>query len=331
MSSPDFKLRLLKAAKSSSPEKIPNPKISVTAALDIMGDSIKILYHASSSLNSTISDLVNFKTISLMILLCIILALFLKQRIDKRIQKFFKPTQRNEQIMKHLQGLLSSYSPTLWLPGSYSKVYFTMKQKHLNPQELFKREVISAEDGEELVVDIYPQDHKALDPKSPIIIMAPGVNGSSESFYCKKLIDFTETKTQTTWRTIIYNRRGFIGIPIKGKKVSQIDTHEDLRQVIEVYSSRFPEANIYLQGLSLGSSNILKCLQLYQNQMKIKAVGLIAAPWNHHETTKMVVENKIIDKGLTNNLLDVHKSHLDDQNYLELLRSKGIDPGISFG
>lgn len=67
---------------------------------------------------------------------------------------------------------------------------------------------------------------------------------------------------------------------IQTPKMHHPGDHNDLKEAIEEIKSRYPEANLYGMGISIGANYILKYAGIEGENCKLKAIVSIANPYN---------------------------------------------------
>ena len=254
----------------------------------------------------------------------ILLILLEKQRRDKKTEIHYMKTKTNKQVIKALTPKIKTYNPTLWLPGSFLKIIYMSQRPLLSFLEMYIRRKFKLRDGGKVAVDCYPKNFEQMNEDTPIVLFVPGVNGDSTEYYCTYFCRLVK-EHHVVWRFAIFNRRGYAGVPFKGKRFG-FDAHEDINEVIEAFSKEYPKANIYIVALSLGGANTMKCLEIYGKRVKVKAVTAIATPWNFRVGSTTLIENQFFDRALTSRVVEVHRKHLHEPYFLKLLKSKKIAP-----
>jgi abhydrolase domain-containing protein 1/3 len=71
------------------------------------------------------------------------------------------------------------------------------------------REVVPLRDGGELALDWLEQ---GLEPKSPLVLVLPGLTGNSQAEYIKSLMRAAQ---QEGFRCVVLNNRGLGGLDLK--------------------------------------------------------------------------------------------------------------------
>jgi len=114
----------------------------------------------------------------------------------------------------------------------------------------YLRKIVNLSDGEQIAIDLYPPNFYLDKKETPIVLFMPGVVGNSSGFYILRICELL--RKNIGWRTAIFNRRGFGGMPILGNRLCGYELTEDFRQTILKFKEELPDAPIYLMGVSLG-------------------------------------------------------------------------------
>jgi predicted alpha/beta-fold hydrolase len=153
-------------------------------------------------------------------------------------------------------------------------------------------------------------------------MFVPGVFGMSSDRYAAKFCRlFFE---QLGWRSCVFNRRGYGGMPIKGSRVVGLASYDDIHCVVKRLAEMFPSSNIYLAGVSMGAANIQNYLTYYQEENLVKAAVTISCPWNAHVVSSKVKKNPLLRKGIHDYQIKLFKEQLEHDSFKNLLRERQI-------
>ena len=139
------------------------------------------------------------------------IVLLIRWYFDKQIKLNFRKTKKNLKIMSQISEILNNYSPTFWLPGQYLKECFfsNLKTPYLVD---FDRIIFKTIDNEKIASDFYPKNHERLPEETPTVVFIPSAFNDSRNSYCKEFCK--KVWTQLSWRSCIFNRRGYSNMPI---------------------------------------------------------------------------------------------------------------------
>ncbi|KAK3243532.1 hypothetical protein CYMTET_46825 [Cymbomonas tetramitiformis] len=114
-----------------------------------------------------------------------------------------------------------------------------------------------------------------LDPRAPVCILVPGLTGSSQAAYIRRL---ALTLNKKEFRVACYNPRGRGGNPLETPFLYSIGYTEDLRRVVQRIRTRFPEATLTAAGFSLGSNYLAKYVGEESDKCMLAAAVSVAPP-----------------------------------------------------
>lgn len=240
---------------------------------------------------------------------------------NKKIKVHAADHEFNRIMLGNLHSLIKGYSPTIWLPFSAMKGAYQGDRK-IPSLDIYHRVEFPMEDGEVLGIDFYPKELGDLPESAPIVMFVPGVFGMSSDVYSAKFCRLFHE--HLGWRTCVFNRRGYGGMPIKGTRVVGFTSYDDIHEVVKQMAQMFPKANIYLVGVSMGAANIQNYLAHYSHENIVKAACTISCPWNAHIVTDKVRKNPILRKGIHNYQIKLFKEQLAYESFKKLLEERQI-------
>lgn len=244
-----------------------------------------------------------------------------KYHKNKRIQVHCKDTKMNRAILAILKEKIAAYSPTFYLPSVYSKVLLgaTREMKFL---DCYMRMEVTASDGELIPLDWYPRNYRKLADDTPIVMFIPGVFGTSRDYYsitfCKKVYEVLG------WRCFIMNRRLFLS-QLKAKKLVAYTSMTDWRESIDHVREVFPQADIYLIGVSMGALHVQKYLIEYQSDPRVVGAVAISSPYNAGVSSYQIRDNPLLRKVMHTTMVHMFRHHLHHEEFVDLCIEKGID------
>lgn len=253
----------------------------------------------------------------------------LKYMRHRRYSLHFKQSHENLETAEFLKKILSQFSPPIHVPLVFRLFYnsFDVRPAHQDHSfEEYKREVVAMPDGEEINLDWFPKHFDHLPADTPVIMLIPGINSDSRSRYAKKYA--IKAFTNYGFRTAIFNRRGTAKMPyrVKPTYMTWCDTG-DAKAIIEHLHRKFPLANLFLQGISMGACFLQRlCAEasLAGEVLPVRALGCIASPFNLHKTVSFFSKNPLLDRVLCKSMKRTFKEHLHEQVFLDVLKEKNI-------
>lgn len=240
---------------------------------------------------------------------------------NKIIKVYAADHEFNRIMLGNLERHIKGYSPTLWLPFSAMKGMY-QGDKKIPSLDIYHREEFPMEDGEVLAIDFFPKNLGEVAESAPTVMFVPGVFGMSSDVYAAKFCRFVHK--MYGWRSCVFNRRGYGGMPIKGTRVVGFTSYDDMHEVIKQLGSMFPKSNIYLVGVSMGAAGIQNYLARFNNENIVKAACTISCPWNAHIVTEKVRKNPILRKGIHDYQIKLFKEQLAYESFQKLLQDRQI-------
>ncbi|GKE04121.1 embryogenesis-associated protein EMB8-like protein, partial [Tanacetum coccineum] len=125
------------------------------------------------------------------------------------------------------------------------------------PYVRFRRECVRTKDNGVFTLDWVAGDDRCLSPMSPILILLAGLaNGSGDSYIRHMVL----TANKKGWRVVVFNSRGCSRSPVITPKLYATSFTGDVSKAVVHVSSRYPDANLYAAGWSLGANILVKYL-----------------------------------------------------------------------
>ena len=147
----------------------------------------------------------------------------------------------------------------------------------------YDREIIHSYDGENLALD-WGSLHAKFEDKNqdlskvPIVVLLPGLSGSSNASYIKATMNKLRSGG---FRPVVFNSRGS-GVPqISDNIFDYRYTEKDLQVALDHVHQKYPKANIYFMGFSYGSSYGTNVFS--ENQDLVKGMVCVANPFNMYK------------------------------------------------
>ena len=96
----------------------------------------------------------------------------------------------------------------------------------------------------------YFQIFQDEDKETPILLILPGITGSSQSDYNKALVRVV--KAEVGARVCVFNFRGRGGVKVKNPRTYCAANSEDLSEILDFINKTYPKAPVIALGISLG-------------------------------------------------------------------------------
>ncbi|XP_065218687.1 phospholipase ABHD3 [Planococcus citri] len=164
------------------------------------------------------------------------------------------------------------------------------------PEIPYNREILQLKDGGEVALDwLHPAND---DENTPVIVVLPGLTGSSSSSYIK---GFALAGQEAGFRLVVFNNRG-IGIELKTPQTYCASKSHDLIQVVHHVKNKYPNAPIGGMGVSLGGLILGNYLCRESPEERLFNAGmLISVPFDVFKATDSIEQlglNYLLNKHL---------------------------------
>lgn len=151
-------------------------------------------------------------------------------------------------LLNKLPLLQENYWPTFWCWESRLQTVMASFMRHTLPNIEYKREVFIFSDGGQAVLDW--KNNKEDIPDQPIVLLLPGLTGSSQSEYVKT---FVHVATQEVGaRCVVFNFRGRGGHDLQTPRTYCAANSDDLAEILAHIKAKHPQAPVIAVGTSLG-------------------------------------------------------------------------------
>lgn len=143
---------------------------------------------------------------------------------------------------------------------------------------------------------------------SPVLILLPGLTGGSEDSYVRHMLVKARSKG---WRVVVFNSRGCGDSPVTTPQFYSASFLGDMSEVVSHVCARYPKANVYAVGWSLGANILVRYLGQESASCALSGAVSLCNPFN------LVVADEDLRKGfkivynkaLANGLSKIFKKH----------------------
>ncbi|GJU25205.1 embryogenesis-associated protein EMB8-like protein [Tanacetum coccineum] len=198
------------------------------------------------------------------------------------------------------------------------------------PYVRFRRECLRMKDNGVVSLDWVSVDDPCLSPKSPILILLAGLTGGSGEAYIKHMLLRARNKG---WRVVAFNSRGCGNSPVITPKFYSASFTGDIGEVVVELSSRYPDANLYAAGWSLGANILVRYLGQEGDRCLLSGAVSLGNPFDLVLTDEGFHKgfNNVYDKTLGASLSKIFRRHAilfegieGDYNIPAALNSKSV-------
>lgn len=226
-------------------------------------------------------------------------------------------------LISSLQILSESYKPTFWCWESRFQSMMAAIVRDLRISRIkYDRQIFTFTDGGEVALDWARGDEDA--PDSPIVLILPGITGSSNSDYAKALVNTIRSEVKA--RVVVFNQRGRGNVRLKSPRTYCAANHDDLSEILDFLNTTFPDAPVVALGVSLGGIILGNYLaeKGESARSKLLAAILISVCFDTFEGTKSLETpglNRMLNRHLANALVQSikeMKEQFDDKKMWNL-------------
>ncbi|OMO80635.1 putative AB-hydrolase YheT [Corchorus capsularis] len=158
------------------------------------------------------------------------------------------------------------------------------------PEVRYRRECLRTKDDGAIALDWVCGD-RSLPADSPTLILLPGLTGGSQDSYVKYMLVKARSKG---WRVVVFNSRGCGDSPVTTPQLQSAKFPDDMCHVVDHVSSRYPKANIYAVGWSLGGNILVNYLGTEASKCPLSGAVSLCNPFN------LVIADENLRKGFNN-------------------------------
>jgi predicted alpha/beta-fold hydrolase len=229
--------------------------------------------------------------------------LLLKQIPSKnKVHLIYKKNAINLEIANSLKPLC--YKPTIYLPHYLLQMLYN-EFKPI-PHVKFFREYIKSKDGGIFSLDWeISESFCSTEETNKILVLMHGLTGGSESGYIREIIQ----KFSNSYKIVVVQNRGINDTPLFTPFTYHANWSQDFKIAIEIIKQRYPKANCFTLGISMGS-NILTNFFGTDHSLDdyVKCFISISNPFTIVETEKRNRGN-VLDMLLTGALKEYFSEH----------------------
>ncbi|KAL8133250.1 hypothetical protein AgCh_008633 [Apium graveolens] len=192
-----------------------------------------------------------------------------------------------QSVVSKCKILHTRYLSTPWLASPH--FHTTLIELFGRPPAFtYKRELFHASDGGTIALDWLmsssvlgsPSDESNVIPKNtttPIVVVVPGLTSDSSAAYVKL---FAFKMAKYGWDVLVTNHRGMGGVSFTSDRIYNAGWTMDIRDINNHLREEYPDAPLYLVGLSIGANIVGKYLGEDGDQVPVAGAAVICSPWD---------------------------------------------------
>ncbi|CAL9020824.1 unnamed protein product [Prunus brigantina] len=235
-------------------------------------------------------------------------------------------------VVSKCRILHARYLATPWLSSPHFQTVF-LSFFGRPPAFSYRRELFNLSDGGTVALDwllssdvsggVFSTNNTI--PKgdtTPIVLVIPGLTSDSDAAYIKHLAFNTAKRG---WNVVVSNHRGLGGISVTSDCFYNAGWTEDLRTVVSNLHDEYPNAPLFLVGLSIGANILVKYLGEDGDKVPVAGAVAICSPWDLLIGDRFIgrrLLQKFYDKALTTGLLGYAQLH--QPRFFRLANWEGI-------
>ncbi|KAL9654524.1 hypothetical protein ABK040_006589 [Willaertia magna] len=167
-----------------------------------------------------------------------------------------------------------------------------------------------SEDYEDICLDFLNENDN--NENKPVLLIFPGITGSSESYYVQSLIQTVKHK----FKIVVYNRPGChskTNLKLKKSKFFLNAHKKTIERIIQIVSEIYFNSKILLTGYSAGGVNIAKQLGSKKVKKNRQVIGAftVSQPFDVNECMNALRKNKLYNRILSNFIMEVFENNIE--------------------
>ncbi|XP_021903183.1 embryogenesis-associated protein EMB8 isoform X2 [Carica papaya] len=176
------------------------------------------------------------------------------------------------------------------------------------PDVKLRRECLRTKDDGVVALDWVSGDDRRLPLESPVLILLPGLTGGSQDSYVRHMLVRARSKG---WRVVVFNSRGCGNSPVTTPQFYSASFFGDMHEVVAHVSKRYPKANLYAVGWSLGANVLVRYLGQESHTSPLSGAVSLCNPFNLVIADEDFRKgfNNVYDKALARSLCRIFKKH----------------------
>jgi len=186
--------------------------------------------------------------------------MYYQRQVVGRPRLHCKPGTNFHKLLDNITLFKEVYRPTLWCWEARMQTILASVMRRSIPDIQYNREIFTFRDGGQVGLD-WTCDQGDPDPSQPIVLILPGLTGSSQSEYVKSLVNVAVCELGA--RCVVFNFRGRGGHTLQTPRTYCAANSDDLKEILDHINHQYTKAPVVATGISLGGmilGNYLACM-----------------------------------------------------------------------
>jgi uncharacterized protein len=167
----------------------------------------------------------------------------------------------------------SKFKPAWWLRNRHLQTIVPRVYSVPNTFRPFEHD-FNLSDGDFIEL-VWSRSPAYINEKTPIVLVLHGLEGSYDSFYAKRMMNAIHAKG---WVALLMQFRGCGQKPNRMAQTYHSGQTEDLSELTDYLSKKFPNNPLYAVGFSLGGNMLAKYLGERKDNSHLSGSVVISAP-----------------------------------------------------
>ncbi|XP_072021246.1 phospholipase ABHD3-like [Amphiura filiformis] len=201
-------------------------------------------------------------------------------------------TKFKEFVSRHIPIVDEHYWPTIWcFQGQLHTLLKAILNLRSSVKLNYRRELVMTPDDGEICLDWVddPYDNTTStdrlnsEDERPIVILIPGISGSSAEGYAKEMVQSVLT---LGYKAVVFNNRGLGGATLRTPRTFAVTNTDDMRTVILHIKRKHPRAPVMAAGASAGGINLFHYLCNYGDECFLNGAMIVSVLYEMVQSTK---------------------------------------------
>ncbi|XP_076881400.1 embryogenesis-associated protein EMB8-like [Bidens hawaiensis] len=230
-------------------------------------------------------------------------------------------TKHHHQSLEVLGGARDTYCPVINTHITRPYNHFPVLGTNCHVETIFaslfrtvpdvklKRECLRTRDDGTVALDWVSGDARNLPDNTPVLLLLPGLTGGSDDSYVRHML---VRARNSGWRVVVFNSRGCANSPVTTPQMYSASFLGDLDEVVNLIVTRYPNANLYGTGWSMGANILVQYLGKEPGASRFSGAVFMCNPFDLVISDENICKgfNRIYNRSLGKALGSILKKHI---------------------